>query len=92
MKSDTRLEQIITYLTESHLELFGGYPHDYAWVGTTLVVADLDDRKERNQTMLKTYERRNLLEWYRRAKRFQDRSSGNRIRCMPVRNRRYLRL
>ena len=71
MTSDRHLElskliEIIEFITESHLDLFGGYPYDYAIDGDTLWVAELDDGKERARTMLVKYSikelRRRLLE------------------------------
>jgi hypothetical protein len=74
-----RLNTMIEWLTENHLDSLGGYPHDWKWIGNTLVVADLDDRKERNATLLVTYQKIELLRWCKRAEKFMS----ERIDDMP---------
>jgi hypothetical protein len=66
-----RLDTMVEFLTESHLDVFGGYPHDYRWIGQTLVVADLDDGKERNATQLLVTNRSALIAWCKRAEKYQ---------------------
>jgi hypothetical protein len=65
-----KLEIMVAFFTESHLDIHGGYPHDYIWIGDTLVIADLDDGKDRNRTQIVTYKRAKLLAWYSRAEHF----------------------
>ena len=65
--------KIIEFLTESHLESNGGYPHDYAFVAHHLVIADLNEAKERNQTQLKVYKFSTLRKWLRRARKYAER-------------------
>lgn len=67
-----KLDYIIVFLTERHLDLYGGYPLDWAWIGNTLVVADLDDGKDRNRTELRQYERDKLIAWYDAARKLAD--------------------
>jgi len=62
-------DDIIEFLTEDHLSIFGGYPHDYDWIGDTLVVADLDDAKDRHRTMLRKWSSKAIDEWVRDANR-----------------------
>ena len=62
--------ELVLYLTEGHLDGFGGYPHDYEWVGDHLVIADLNDGKERNQTQLVVIKRSVLADWELAARAF----------------------
>ena len=64
---ENKLERMIEFLTESHLDVFGGYPYDYEWVDDTLIVAALDDAKERHRTLIGKYNREELIDWYDRA-------------------------
>ena len=50
-----------------------GHPYDYAWVGSTLVVAGLVPG---GTTKVSTYKRRELLRWYRLAARFLRENEG----------------
>lgn len=70
MTNDKKIEKVIEHLTESHLETHGGYAYDYQWIGEYLVVAGLDDAKERNRTKIDTYHRGNIIAWYDRAEAF----------------------
>lgn len=72
MVDEDKLERVIEHLTTSHLETFGGYPYDHSWIGSTLVVAALDDRKERNATQIETYDYKALLRWYDQAVEFAE--------------------
>jgi len=65
-----KLEILACYLTEWHLDIFGGYPHDCIWIGDTFIVADLDDSKDRNRTQLQIYKRKQMLDWYKAAEKF----------------------
>jgi hypothetical protein len=64
-----KLEVVITFLTERHLGTDGGYPHDYEdrIFPRHVVVADLDDGKERAGTVLRFYHKDDLVDWYDRA-------------------------
>lgn len=72
---EDRLNTMIEWITERHLDIHGGYPLDCTWIGKTLAVADLDDRKERNQTLLVTYKKNNLIQWCKRAERYRATSN-----------------
>lgn len=61
---DEKVDAVIAFLTESHLDTFGGYPHDYMEFRGWVIIADLDDGKERNRTVLRTYKRKTLIRWY----------------------------
>lgn len=50
-------DEIICYITEWHLDEFGGYPFDCEWFGDTLVVAELDPGKDMNRTFLAHYKK-----------------------------------
>ncbi len=65
-----KLEKILEFLTESHLDCYGGYPYDAAKIGTTWIIASLDDFKDRNQTKLEMYKEDALVQWYDRAVEF----------------------
>ena len=62
-----KLDKMIEYLTTGHLESFGGYPYDYGIFGKSLVVASLDDAKDRQRTSLDTYKIKDLLAWHDEA-------------------------
>lgn len=62
-----KLNSITDLLLNSHIDIIGGYPYDYTWVGDILVIATLDDRKERNATKIEKYTRKQLLKWYAKA-------------------------
>jgi hypothetical protein len=72
MTDDEKLERMIKFLTESHLDVFGGYPYDCVWIGDTLVVASLDDFKERHRTQIEKYDRKKLIDWHDRAVEFVE--------------------
>ena len=61
-----KLDAVVTFLTEAPLD-DGGYPYDYEWLGSTLVIAELDDD---GATKIGIYKRSDLLRWYRLASRF----------------------
>ena len=67
-----RLDAVIAHLTEGPLD-DGGYPYDYEWFGSTLVVAELDDN---GSTTVGIYKRRDLLALYRLAARFLRENEG----------------
>jgi hypothetical protein len=69
MVDEDKLERVIQHLTTSHLETFGGYPYDHDWIGSTLVVAALD---ESHATKLGKYDRKALLGWYDQAVEFAE--------------------
>lgn len=64
MTDQEKLNVMHEFVTECHLENYGGYPHDSMWVGDKLVVADLDPGKDRHRTMLITYTKQKLLDWF----------------------------
>ena len=63
---------MVTFLTEGPLDN-GGYPYDYEWFGSTLVVAELDHD---GATKIGIYKRRDLLRWHRLAARFLRENEG----------------
>jgi len=65
------LEKVIEFLTESHLDTYGGYPYDYEIHDDYLFVAELDDGKERAATLLKKYPIAALEAWYKEARKFK---------------------
>jgi hypothetical protein len=65
-----RIDVVVTHLTEGPLD-DGGYPYDYEWFGSTLVVAELDD-----DGATKIDKRRDLLRWHRLAARFLRENEG----------------
>ena len=67
-----QLETVIAFLTEGPLDN-DGYPFDYEWFGSTLVIAELDDD---GSTRIGLYKRRDLLRWYRLAARFLRENEG----------------
>lgn len=69
LTDDDKVDALIVFLCESHLETHGGYPHDCMELRGWVIVADLDDFKDRNQTILRTYRRRTLIAWYDAAVR-----------------------
>jgi hypothetical protein len=75
---DDKFDVIIAFLTEDHLDVFGGYPHDWAEVAGKVIVADLDDRKDRQRTELLIYDRRTLIEWYDDAVRWLAQETADR--------------
>lgn len=72
-ESSKKVAAIVQFLTESHLFAFGGYPHDYMIIDDKwLVVADLDDGKERNRTSLYALKLSTVVKWYDEAVREWD--------------------
>ena len=63
---------MVAHLTEAPLD-DGGYPFDYEWFGSTLVVAELDDD---GATKIGIYKRRDLMRWHRLAARFLRENEG----------------
>ena len=70
MNDKKRLDEIIEFLTETHLDTEGGYLYDHCWIGDTLVIAGLDPGKENLRTSIDTYTRRSLIAWHKRAEKF----------------------
>ena len=64
-----QLDAVIAHLTEGPLD-DGGYPYDYEWLGSTLVIAELDHDE------VGLYKRRDLLRWHRLAARFLRENEG----------------
>ena len=62
-----RVVKMIKFLTESHLDAFGGYPYDWTIIGDQVVVAELDDGKDRQRTQLAIWTVPELLAWHDRA-------------------------
>lgn len=62
-----KMDRVIQFLTQGHLESEGGYPYDYLEEGDVFYVAELDDGKERQATLIKTYSHKYLIDWYDRA-------------------------
>jgi hypothetical protein len=70
IKTDAdRINTMVEFLTENHLDNHGGYPHDSIWIKDTLIIADLDDGKERARTMIVTYKKDTLIKWCKRAEK-----------------------
>ncbi len=67
MTKAEKTTRVIRWLTEHHLFVHGGYPHDYAIHAGRLFVADLNDGKERAQTEIRVYDLADLPCWYDRA-------------------------
>jgi hypothetical protein len=70
ISNEQRLDELIEFLTEDHLDTVGGYPYDYCWLEDKLIVAGLDAGKEYNRTQVEIYDRKQLLAWHKRAERF----------------------
>lgn len=69
MTDQEKLDRVIEYLTESHLEFHGGYPYDHGIIedAQTVIVASLDDSKDRLRTQLETYFIPDLMVWFDEA-------------------------
>jgi len=67
-----RINTMIEFLTESHLDTFGGYPYDWLRIGDKFIIAELDDGKERNCTMLRTYKKSQMIAWCKRAEKYRE--------------------
>lgn len=66
---EQKLEKVIEFLTESHLDSDGGYPYDYSThFRGYIVVASLEYD---GSTQIDVYKKRDLIRWYDRAIRFQ---------------------
>lgn len=72
MKKALTIHDLITHLTESHLDLVGGYPYDFVWVGKRLFVAELDPGKDYARTRVEVYTRKQLDSWLHRARKYQE--------------------
>lgn len=72
MTDEKKIERMIEYLTESHLLAHGGYPYDYEYEDGDdhVLVAELDDGKDRNRTLLIRYETQKLIDHYDRAAQY----------------------
>lgn len=64
MTSEEKLERVIAFLTDSHLETYGGYSYDYVECCDVIYVASLDDSKERCRTLIESYRKEHLVAWY----------------------------
>lgn len=54
---------ILNELIASHLKVWGGYPYDYCIQEETVIIAGLDDAKDRNRTQLMWHDISMLKEW-----------------------------
>jgi len=54
---------IVLYLVCGHLDNFGGYPYDYEWIGNELVIAELDDSKDRCRTLITRHPEAFIVQW-----------------------------
>ncbi len=59
--------RVIRWLTESHINAYGGYPYDFEIHAGKLFVASLDDGKDRNRTTIDVYDVKSLAAWYNDA-------------------------
>lgn len=64
MTDGAKIEAVIEFLTERHLECNGGYPYDYRIIGNHLIIAELPADLE---TRLSVYLLDRLPAWYDRA-------------------------
>jgi hypothetical protein len=65
MDDDAKLQCVIRHLTESHLEVDGGYPYDWCEVALDfIVIAALDARKELAATKVEVYAKPILIALY----------------------------
>lgn len=64
LSDDDKVMAVVAYLTESHLDLYGGYPYDWIAIDQWLIIAELDDGKDRNRTSISTYKRKTIIDWY----------------------------
>ena len=70
-RDDKRIEKVLEYLCESHLETVGGYPYDWIEYQGQYFIAELDGFKEYGATLIKQYSREQLLTWYEEAKQYR---------------------
>lgn len=63
----TKIERVLKWLTESHLEMHGGYPYDYFIDRQIVWIAALDGGKDRARTSLWSYRITDLVCWYDNA-------------------------
>jgi hypothetical protein len=61
------MEKVIAVLTAGHLDIYGGYPHDYEVHAGKVFIASLDDGKDRNGTQIDVYDESDLRAWEKRA-------------------------
>ena len=66
-KLDPRLEKMVKFLTEDHLETVGGYPYDWDIIGKRLIIAGLDPGKDYAATSLSSFRVGDVLKWHDRA-------------------------
>jgi hypothetical protein len=62
-----KLDLVLEFLTESHLEIDGGYPYDQAKIGSCWVIAGLSSD---GSTEIQAFEEDDLIDWYDRAMAF----------------------
>lgn len=65
-----KTERVIQFLCEEHLWIYGGYPYDSCVLADQVVIASLDDAKERNRTSLEFFSLSLLNDWYDRAREY----------------------
>ena len=63
------MDDLLEYITESHLRHDGGYPFDSIWIGDLLVVAELNHD---GATRIETYGKHYLAEWLNEAEKFRS--------------------
>jgi len=78
MTTEEKKRRVIRWLTESHIFVWGGYPHDWEEHAGKLFVADLNDCKERVQTQILSFDLADLPVWYDRAAEY---IKDNHINC-----------
>ena len=54
---------VVLYIVSGHLNSFGGYPYGHEWVGDELVVASLDNAKDRCRTQIDRYPVDLIRQW-----------------------------
>jgi hypothetical protein len=64
LTQEEKLDRVIQWLTEGHLESEGGYPYDYETHAGRVFIASLEDDLE---TELLSYDLKALEKWYDRA-------------------------
>jgi hypothetical protein len=68
------MDDLLEYITESHLRYDGGYPFDSIWIGDLLVVAKLNYD---GATRIQTYGRHDLIKWLDEAEWFRMKLFGD---------------
>lgn len=63
MNSQEAIDKCAFALSTRHLAAHGGYPYDTMQTDDSLIVAELDDGKDRNRTVLCAYSLQDCEEW-----------------------------